>query len=85
MHGPDKLIYVVALYMGVQALESYVLTPLLQQHMVDLLPALIISMQILLGVLLGGLGLILATPLTAAVMVMVKMVYIEDILGDHQS
>lgn len=85
MHGPDKLIYVVALYMGVQALESYVLTPLLQQHMVDLPPALIISMQILLGVLLGGLGLILATPLTAAVMVMVKMVYIEDILGDHQS
>jgi predicted PurR-regulated permease PerM len=31
----------------------------------------------------GGLGLILATPLTAAGMVMVKMVYIEDILGDH--
>jgi predicted PurR-regulated permease PerM len=83
MQGPDKLIYVVALYMGVQAFESYVLTPLLQQHMVDLPPALIISMQILLGVLVGGLGLILATPLTAAAMVMVKMVYIEDTLGDR--
>ncbi|MBA4141756.1 MAG: AI-2E family transporter [Nitrosospira sp.] len=85
VHGPDKLIYVVSLYMGIQALESYVLTPLLQQHMVDLPPALIISMQIFLGVLVGGLGIILATPLTAAAMVMIKMVYIEDILGDHQS
>lgn len=85
MHGPDKLIYVVALYMGVQALESYVLTPLLQQGMVDLPPALIISMQILLGVLAGGLGIILATPLTAAGMVLIRMVYTEDILGDRQS
>ena len=85
MHGPDKLIYVVSLYMGIQALESYVLTPLLQQQMIDLPPALIISMQILLGVLVGGLGIILATPLTAALLVLVKMVYIEDILQDPGS
>ena len=85
VHGSDKLIYVIALYMGVQVLESYVLTPLLQQDMVDLPPALIISMQILLGVLVGGLGIILATPMTAASMVLIRMVYIEDILGDRQS
>lgn len=85
MHGPDKLIYVVSLYMDIQALESYVLTPLLQQQMVHLPPALIISMQILLGVLVGGLGIILATPLTAALLVLVKMVYIEDILQDPGS
>jgi predicted PurR-regulated permease PerM len=83
LQGPDKIIYVVSLYVGIQALESYVITPLLQQKMIDLPPALIIGVQILLGVLVGGLGLILATPLTAAGMVMVKMVYIEDILGDH--
>jgi predicted PurR-regulated permease PerM len=71
--------------MGVQVLESYVLTPLLQQDMVDLPPALIISMQILLGVLAGGLGIILATPMTAASMVLIRMVYIEDILGERQS
>ncbi|WP_430233377.1 AI-2E family transporter [Nitrosomonas communis] len=85
MHGSDNLIYVIALYMGVQVLESYVLTPLLQQDMVDLPPALIISMQILLGVLAGGLGIILATPMTAASMVLIRMIYIEDILGDRQS
>ncbi|HET7060864.1 MAG TPA: AI-2E family transporter, partial [Nitrosospira sp.] len=81
----DKLISVVALYMGIQALETYVLTPLLTQKMVDLPPALVITMEILMGVLAGGLGLVLATPLTAAGMVMVEMVYVEDVLGDHSS
>jgi predicted PurR-regulated permease PerM len=85
MHGSDKLIYVIALYMGVQVLESYVITPLLQQGMADLPPALIISMQILFGVLVGGLGIILATPMTAASMVLIRMVYTEDILGDRHS
>lgn len=82
--GPEKVIYVVALYASIQAIESYVLTPLLQQRMVALPPALVISMQVLLGVLAGGLGLIVATPLTAVAMVMSRMLYIEDFLGDKK-
>jgi predicted PurR-regulated permease PerM len=35
-----------------------------------------------LAVLVGGLGLVLATPLLALIMVLVQMVYIQDILGD---
>jgi predicted PurR-regulated permease PerM len=35
------------------------------------------------GVLFGLFGLLLATPLVAASMVIVKMAYIEDVLGDH--
>ena len=81
--GPDQLLYVVLLYLGVQAFESYALTPFLQQRMVDLPPALTISMQVLLGVLAGILGIIVATPLTAAAMVMIKMWYVEDLLGDR--
>jgi predicted PurR-regulated permease PerM len=49
--GPDTAFYVVLLYIGIQAIESYGITPLLQQRMVDLPPALTISMQLLLGVL----------------------------------
>jgi predicted PurR-regulated permease PerM len=37
-------------------------------------------MQVLLGVLAGILGVIFATPLTAAAMVMVRMWYVEDML-----
>lgn len=81
--GTHQLIYVVMLYVSVQALESYVLTPMLQKQMVDLQPALTIGMQVLLGVLAGALGVIVATPLTAVGMVMVRMWYVEDLLGDH--
>jgi predicted PurR-regulated permease PerM len=83
MHGPDKLIYGVSLYQGIQAVESYVLTPLLQQQMVDLPPLL--SSACNYWVLVGGLRIILATPLTAAFLVLVKIIYIEDILQDPES
>lgn len=80
--GPEDVLYVVLLYTGVQAFESYLLTPLLQKRLVDLPPALTIAMQFLFGVLAGGLGLLLATPLTAMLMVLTRTVYIEDLLGD---
>lgn len=79
----NQVAYVVLLYLAVQTIESYVLTPLLQQQMVDLPPALTISVQVLLGVLGGAMGVILATPLTAAALVMTRMWYVEDILGDR--
>jgi predicted PurR-regulated permease PerM len=43
-------------------------------------PALLLTMQVLLGVLAGVLGVVFATPLTAAAMVMVKKWYVEDLL-----
>lgn len=82
--GPDKALYVVLLYAAIQAVESYGLTPFLQQKMLDMPPALLLTMQVLLGVLAGLLGVIFATPLTAAAMVMIRMWYVEDILG-HRS
>ncbi|HQS30371.1 AI-2E family transporter [Polaromonas sp.] len=81
--GPDEVLYVVSLYVGVQIVESYVLTPYLQQKMLELPPALTVGTQVLLGVLAGALGVILATPLTAAAVVMTRMWYVEDLLGDR--
>jgi predicted PurR-regulated permease PerM len=79
-----KALYVIILYVVIQTVESYLLTPLVQQRTVSLPPALTITAQVLLGILAGGLGIIVATPLTAALLVFVKMLYIEDILGDKQ-
>ena len=36
--------------------------------------------QVLLGMLLGALGVVLAAPLTAAALVLIKMLYVEDAL-----
>jgi predicted PurR-regulated permease PerM len=50
---------------------------------VHLPPALTLSAQIIFGVLAGFLGLLLATPLVAAALVIIRMVYVEDVLGDR--
>lgn len=80
--GPMKGVYVIILYIIIQTLESYFVTPQIQKKAVSLPPALLISAQILIGVLLGAFGLILATPLMVCVIVAVQMLYIEDTLGD---
>ncbi|HEU4709487.1 MAG TPA: AI-2E family transporter, partial [Methylophilaceae bacterium] len=71
---------VAGLYIGVQLVESYALTPFLQQEMVSVPPALTLTMQVLMGVVAGMLGVFLAVPLTAAGMTIVKLLYIEDYL-----
>ena len=80
--GPFTALYVVLLYLGVQAVESNLVTPLVQQRNVDLPPVLNVGVQVVMGVMLGVLGLIAAAPLTACGMVLVKRLYVEDTLGD---
>ena len=76
--------WVIGLYVGLQTLESYVLTPLVVQHQVSLAPALVISVQIIFGVLGGIVGVAVASPLTAVLMVVVAELYVKDRLGDRQ-
>jgi predicted PurR-regulated permease PerM len=68
------------LYLAIQTVESYAVTPLIQRRTVSMPPALTIMSQIVLGVLVGGIGVAVATPLTAAAMTMVRMLYVEDLL-----
>ncbi|MDX1615163.1 MAG: AI-2E family transporter [Candidatus Promineifilaceae bacterium] len=81
--SPEMAIYVTLVYAGIQLVESYLLTPLVQMRVVSLPPILTIMAQVVLGLLFGFLGVALASPLAAAGMVLVKMIYIEDVLGDH--
>lgn len=81
--SPTTALMVVGLYLGVQTLESYFITPLIQQERVSLPPALIISMQLLIGVLFGVLGLALATPLAALGLTLVREVYVGRYLGSE--
>jgi predicted PurR-regulated permease PerM len=74
---------VIVLFVVIQNLEGNLLTPLIQRKAVDLPPAIGIIAQILLGILVGAVGLILAWPLAAAAVVAVKMLYVEDVLGDE--
>ncbi len=82
-HGPGTGLAVIGLYVGVQTLESYLITPLVQQRQADLPPVLTIIVQIVLGIISGPLGLAIATPLLAATLPIVRMLYVEDTLGDY--
>jgi len=61
----------LVLFLGVHALESYVLTPILQRRALDIPPATLFAFQILLGIVFGVWGIALALPLMAVVKVMI--------------
>jgi len=76
--GTETTIYVVVLYLAVHAVEGYVLTPLVQKRAVLLPPVLTILSQLLLWKISGLLGVALATPIAAAALVVIKMVYLHE-------
>ena len=81
--SPMQAVYVGALYLGIQTIESYTLEPYVMRKADDLPPALAIASQLFLGVTLGAMGLILATPLLVVVYLLVQRLYVEDVLGDR--
>lgn len=83
VQSPTLAIYTALVYLAIQMVDGYVLTPLVDRRSVDLPPVLTISAQLLLGVLFGFIGLLVASPLTATLMILVQMLYVEDVLGDR--
>jgi predicted PurR-regulated permease PerM len=83
LNGPQYPAYTLGLFLVLHLLEGYVLLPLIQRRAVHLPPALTLVAQALMGKMFGGLGLFVAAPLTVATMVLLKMLYVEDTLGDE--
>lgn len=77
MQGPQTALWVAGLYVLIQFIESNFITTLIQQKMINMPPALIISAQMILGALTGSWGLVLSTPLTVVLIVLVKHLYIQ--------
>ncbi len=78
-------VYVVLLYLLIHILEGYILSPLVQERTVYLPPIVTLSAIAAMSVLLGIPGLIVATPATAVMLVLVKRIYIQGILGDDDA
>lgn len=82
VQSPQTALYTALIYLLVQMVDGYILTPLVDRKSVELPPVLTITAQLLLGLMFGFIGLIVASPLAAAVLILVKMLYVEDLLGD---
>lgn len=82
MQGFGTMAAVAGLWVGVQTLEGYVLTPLIDQKAVDVPPALELAALAVAGATMGTMGIVLGAPLTAVIFVLVQRFYVEDALGD---
>jgi predicted PurR-regulated permease PerM len=83
--SPAMGLWVCLLYLGVQILEANVITPIVQKKAIELPPAFVLGSELLMGLLLGGAGLAFATPLVGVALVLVNMLYIQDVLGEPGS
>ncbi|CAN5449505.1 AI-2E family transporter [soil metagenome] len=87
LDSPEKAGYVALAYWGIQFLENHLLIPLLMKNGLRLPPALTVVTQAVMAIVFGFIGLMVAVPLLATVMVMVEMLYLErmplDFTGTH--
>ena len=67
--GTDMGIYTIVVYLLVQNFDGYVIVPMIAKKTVDLAPALVLAMQLIMGILFGVLGLLLADPMLAMIKV----------------
>lgn len=75
--GTNTVLYVILFNIILQTFESYLLTPIVQRYEAQLPPALTICAQLLMAVIAGVIGVIMAAPLAAAAIVLVQTIQSE--------
>ena len=71
--SPEKALFVTLAYVAIQFLENHILIPILMKEGIDLAPALTILVQAVMAVLFGFLGLLVAVPLLAVIVVCIRV------------
>lgn len=74
---PWQAIYVALLYIVVHTIEGYLISPCIDQRTVAIPPALTVMVQVLLMLLIGFIGLALASPLTVVALALIKELYVK--------
>ena len=75
--GGGTAVIVALLYIVSQTIVANIVTPLIQKKMINLPPALTLISQLIMGALSGALGIILAVPLLAMLIIMVDELYVK--------
>ncbi|PZO51168.1 MAG: AI-2E family transporter [Phormidesmis priestleyi] len=84
LDAPWKAVAVLVLYVVIQNVESYLLTPIIMANQVALLPAITLISQLFFASFFGALGLVMALPLTVVAKVWIEEVLFKDILDKWQ-
>jgi predicted PurR-regulated permease PerM len=83
LQGPEHAGYVALMYFIVQQVDAFILSPISYEWTVYLPPVVTLLSEVLLFAMVGAVGIALATPLVAVVLVWIKMLYVEEVLGDR--
>ncbi len=83
--SPATGLWVALLYASVQLLEANLISPLVQLRAISLPPACVLGAELIMGILFGGFGLAVAAPFAATCLVLVNMLYVQDVLGEAGS
>lgn len=78
--GMQTFAWMMLAYTIAQAIEGFVITPLVGEHTIHMPPVITIAAEVLMAALFGPIGVIVSVPLAAAAMVLVRRVYVERIL-----
>jgi predicted PurR-regulated permease PerM len=81
--SPTTALWALGIYLAVQAVDNYVVTPLVSQRAVDLPAAAQLAAQLILGIAAAGLGVFMAIPLMIVIIVAVQAFYVRGVLGDR--
>lgn len=77
--SPAHALWVALLYTAIQQIESNLFTPIVMKGTVKLPPALTMIFQALMAIIFGFLGLLLAVPILAAGIVLIRTLYVEPL------
>jgi predicted PurR-regulated permease PerM len=80
-HDANKLPLVILFYIIGGEFEGKVITPRVVEHSLSLPAGLVLVFQLIAGAYLGFFGILLAVPILAIVMMLVKELYVFDALG----
>ena len=83
--GLGKAIAVAALGVGVHLIEANFVAPVVMERQVNLPPVITIAGVLLIGKLFGLAGLIVAVPILAFVMVLIRHILLGEVYGDPVS
>jgi predicted PurR-regulated permease PerM len=81
--GLAKALAVVAIGVGVHLIEANVVAPVVMERQINLPPVITIAGVLVIGKLFGLAGLVVAVPILALVMVLVRHILLGEIYGDR--
>src|SRR3954452_24859140 len=76
--GPSQGLWAIFVYFFVQNIDGYLVVPYIARRTVDLPPALVLAMQLLMGALFGILGVLFADPILATMKVVLVDVSLRN-------